>query len=372
MIPRGKFSLLILLLFLFITPACSTTPQPAQSPQLKKTEKFQDLFMNFEEFKEKYNNFIIENKTDYMYMILDENTLQPYGDGTFFVCKLPYTTMKVFIDSETKNINRLEVYSAYSNNNESERKNIFSSQKWIFLSSANILLSKMEDKFSKINESEMENSEILKIETLIRDIKNEVNELNTNQFENYNWNANAVSMKISTEGSHIDEDTSNYTSDYSHYLSSLMKVEERRKNKYEPIKKGLEITFEEFKNKYNANVQKDSYALGEFLIRDENIQYTEDVTMCILPYVVMALDIDKNNGYIKNIVCYSEGSEKLASATVYSLAATVFDAQWDNKTYRQDKMKTLLFGSGRFTDKNIKYYKIEQGNAIMLVIQLEE
>ena len=275
-------------------------------------------------------------------MIRDEN-IQSYG--IYNLCIFPYITMTVYIDNKTKNISSLKVYSEYDKRTLPEIKNdLFNMQKWIFLSSSEILVSQMEDTISKLKDSGASDTEISSLESVTNGVKNELHKNLDEQFKY--WDGKAVSMNISYNSYHIDID--------------------------ELPSSSLIMTFEEFKNKYNANVQKDSYALGEFLIRDENIQYTEDVTMCILPYVVMALDIDKNNGYIKNIVCYSEGSEKLASATVYSLAATVFDAQWDNKTYRQDKMKTLLFGSGGFTDKNIKYYKIEQGKAIMLVIHLEE
>ena len=335
------------MLFAFVTSACSTTQQAA--PENKVEEKiyqFTDLCMTFDEFKTRYNNFVIENKTDYMYMIRDEN-IQSYG--IYNLCIFPYITMTVYIDNKTKNISSLKVYSEYDKRTLPEIKNdLFNMQKWIFLSSSEILISKMEDNISKIKDSGASDSEVSRLESITNGIKNSINKNRDKQFNDYfpQWDGKSVSMKLSSDSYHIDTD--------------------------ELPSSSLIMTFEEFKNKYNANVQKDVYALGDFLIRDENIQYAEGMTMCIFPYVVMALDIDKNNGYIKNILCYSEEAYKLEQATAYSLAATVFDSQWDNKTYRQSKMKTLLFGSGGFTDKNIKYYKIEQGKAIMLVIHLEE
>ena len=308
--------------------------------------------VTFEEFIEQYNKLAIDS--GYQTISVETPRVDSYFQGYYHLYDFQYAKMKVYTQyyDNKEYVHSVEVPAKYDKRMTNEEKNsTFLQQMQVFNLSSESIISKLKDCFSKMKESIIPVYGLDKFEDFINNMEFEISQYQNKQFEDYSdWNGYEVTIVMMNNGLiHASKD-------------KLPSSE-------------LVMTFEEFKNKYNANVQKDSYALGDFLMRDENIQYNYGSVICTFPYVVMVIALDKNNlGYIDNIQCYSKvsrnGDTLLALATVYSLAATVFDSHWDYKTYRQDKMKMLLFGNGSFSDNNIKYYKMEQGNDIMLVIQL--
>lgn len=91
--------------------------------------KIEDLGMTFEEFQSKYNETAISRK--YPNRVLHEENLKKYG--VYNLCQCAYATMKVEIDSKTKNISSIEVYGEYEKKLPAiEKQALFSEQKQIF------------------------------------------------------------------------------------------------------------------------------------------------------------------------------------------------------------------------------------------------
>ena len=112
-----------------------------------------------------------------------------------------------------------------------------------------------------------------------------------------------------------------------------------------------DMTFEEFKEKYNENVRREGLPL-EYLIRYDNTDYhevddTEGYIIKLPDKIVMLVVVRKNQPpyVIERILIVENGVERVAEFLLpYSLAARCFDERWKDTKYTATQGRKLLEG----------------------------